>query len=590
MTYAHAVYIALAIFGLGLAYKVSSWFRYRVGIEAEGISPTTRLAAAIRGIVLTILSRKIVTLLKVVALDVILQVRVLRRDRLRWIMHFSIFGGFMGLLLLHALGNYITAKIFSQYQPTLNPFLALRDLFGFLMIVGIGIAIYRRWILKRRRKFTNVQDSYAIAILAVIMISGVLLLGSKIISYTKYEEMVQEYTIQADEQDLKGLEAYWVKEYDLVSPNSREPFDAKTLERGKLMNEMSCLQCHSRPQWAFLSYVAAKVLRPVALPLDRAHVPVVLWHIHFLACVVGLAYLPFSKMFHLISSPISLLANAVMDRNRSEPANIATRQILELDACMHCGACTTRCAVGVIFEEIPNRNILPSEKIGTIKALAAGKKLNPRELGILQEGMYLCTNCYRCTVACPAGINLQDLWFSVRESLLRKGQGEFLVLSPFSLYRGLMSEALDETDYGEAPDRAREAAGDGSHIAVARKAALPLPVGEKDLLGSIGSSIQGNTFSHCYRCVTCSNACPVVRNYPAAVETLGLLPHQIMHAVGLRLWDLVFSAKMLWDCLGCYQCQEHCPQGVCVADVLYELKSLAIARAKEKLSSERQEG
>jgi heterodisulfide reductase subunit C/nitrate reductase gamma subunit len=589
MTNAHAVYIALAIFSLSLAYKVSTWFRYRVGIEAEGISATARLGAAIRGIILTIFSRKVVTLLKVLVLDIVLQVRVLRRDSLRWIMHFFIFTGFMGLLLFHALGDYITAKIFSQYQPTLNPFLALRDFFGLLMIVGIGIAIYRRWVLKKRRKFTNVQDSYAIAILAVIMISGFLLHGSKIISYTRYEQMVKDYTFQADEQDLKGLEAYWVKEYGLVSPKTRAPFAAATLERGKLMNGMSCLQCHSRPQWAPLSYVVAKALTPVALPVDRAHVPQVLWYIHFLACLVGLAYLPFSKMFHLISSPVSLLVNSVMDRNRSDPANIATRQVLELDACMHCGACTSRCAVGVIFEEIPNRNILPSEKIGTIKALAAGKKLSPRELGILQEGMYLCTNCYRCTVACPVGINLQDLWFSVRESLLRKGQGEFLVLSPFSLYRGLMSEALNETDYGRAPDRAREAVCGGHHLAAAPQAASPLPVGGKELLGSIGSSIQGSTFSHCYRCATCSNACPVVRNYPAAAETLGLLPHQIMHAVGLRLWDLVFCAKMLWDCLGCYQCQQHCPQGVCVADVLYELKSLAIARAKEKLAAERQE-
>jgi heterodisulfide reductase subunit C len=33
---------------------------------------------------------------------------------------------------------------------------------------------------------------------------------------------------------------------------------------------------------------------------------------------------------------------------------------------------------------------------------------------------------------------------------------------------------------------------------------------------------------------------------------------------------------MLWDCVTCYQCQEHCPQGVKVTDVLYELKNLAI--------------
>jgi len=33
---------------------------------------------------------------------------------------------------------------------------------------------------------------------------------------------------------------------------------------------------------------------------------------------------------------------------------------------------------------------------------------------------------------------------------------------------------------------------------------------------------------------------------------------------------------MLWDCVTCYQCQEQCPQGVKVTEVLYELKNLAI--------------
>jgi len=36
---------------------------------------------------------------------------------------------------------------------------------------------------------------------------------------------------------------------------------------------------------------------------------------------------------------------------------------------------------------------------------------------------------------------------------------------------------------------------------------------------------------------------------------------------------------MLWDCLTCYQCQEHCPQNVKVTEVLYGLKNLSIKNA-----------
>src|SRR4030042_4681962 len=145
-------------------------------------------------------------------------------------------------------------------------------------------------------------------------------------------------------------------------------------------------------------------------------------------------------MFHMFTSQLSLLANSVMERGKSSPANIATRQAMELDACTHCGTCSLRCSVIIAFEEITNMNIFPSEKIASIKRLASGKELSPQELRQIQEGTYLCTNCYRCTAVCPVGINLQDLWFNVRETLLQKGYPEFLVLSPLSFYRGLMKE------------------------------------------------------------------------------------------------------------------------------------------------------
>lgn len=584
MFYDVALYISLAIFGIGLIYKVSTWFRYTIGTDAADISTSARVLAALKGIILTLLSSKILDLLKVFVLDVLLQIKVLRQDRLRWAMHMCIYLGFMLLLLMHALDNIITAALFEDYSSTVNPYLFLRELSGVVIVLGVAIAVYRRFILKVPRHITSAMDIYAIIILAVIMISGFFLEGTKITSYTRYQDMVEEYTIEADEEELRALESYWVAKFGVVSPNLKGPFDAETLEMGEEAHD-ACVDCHSRPQWGFTGYAVAMITKPVALGLDKADVSTILWYIHFLACFIGLAYLPFSKFFHMFTSPLSLLANAVMDPEKSDPANIATRQVLELDACMHCGTCSVQCRVGVIFQEIPNFNILPSEKIPSIKALAAGKKISSQEIRTIQEGMYLCTNCYNCTVACPAGINLQDLWFNVRESLFQKGIPEFLMLSPFSVYRGLMKETLDQAQYPVPINRTLESvAGNGDLLALQDRT-LPLEPGDHSLLSSLNLAVQSSTFSHCFRCVTCSNACPVVTNYSNPQEVVGLLPHQIMHATGMRLWDLVFSAKMLWDCLGCYQCQEHCPQGVCVADVLYELKNVAITRAIEKMST-----
>ena len=583
MFFTISLYLALAVFGLGLLYKISTWFRYRIGLDAREFSAAERLAAAIKGLALTLLSGKIFTLFRVIILDVLLQIRVLRQDFLRWLMHICLYVGFILLLLMHGLDKFTTAVVFPQYYSTINPFLFLRDLFGFLVIAGIAIALYRRFIMKVPRLCTGGQDYYALIILAVIMISGVLLEATKITSYSKYQEMVDEYTVAADEEELRALETYWVKEFAVVSPTVKAPFDQELLKSGKEAHEMTCAQCHSKPQWAFIGYPTAKIISPIALGLDRANVAKILWYMHFLACWLGLAYLPFSKMFHIFASPLSLLANSVMDKESSIPANIATKQIMELDACTHCGSCTIHCSVGIAFESIPNLNILPSEKIASIKNLASGNHLTEEQIRHMQEGIFLCTNCERCTLVCPVGINLQDMWFSVREALLERGYPEFFMLSPFSYYRGLRRQALVEDGYREPLDRAREAIAAECHLMSPDKL-IPLSPADRAFRGGLSLSAQASTFSVCFGCQTCTTVCPVVANYDNPEETLNLLPHQIMHACGLGVRDLALGANMLWDCLTCYQCQEHCPQGVSVTDVLYELKNEAVKQLRQEAS------
>jgi heterodisulfide reductase subunit C len=260
-------------------------------------------------------------------------------------------------------------------------------------------------------------------------------------------------------------------------------------------------------------------------------------------------------------------------------------QLMELDACMHCRTCSSQCSVAVAFEGIPNINILPSEKIASIRALASGKELTPEEFRNIQEGIYLCTNCYRCTVVCPAGIDSQKLWFDVREILLQKGYPEYLVLSPLSFYRGLMKEEMVQNDYQRPLIQAREAIAAQCDLMKRKDKALPLTPTDRPFQSGLNLSAQAKTFSVCFGCQTCTTVCPVVANYENPQEVLGLLPHQIMHAAGLGLRDLAFGSDMLWDCLTCYQCQEQCPQGVCVTDVLYELKNLAIKYVREKTLS-----
>jgi len=558
-------YPALIIFLLGLIYKIFSWF-------------VRRVRAAAGGLLAVIFSARLLTVVKAVLVDVLLQGRVFKESVARWVAHMLIFYGFMLLLLMHALDTVITEAWFNDYYATVNPFFFLRDLFGAMVLAGVAIAAFRRYVSKPPRLKTGIRDHYAVIILAVIMLSGIGLQGLKITSHSEFTRMVEDYAGLDDEEEIQALETLWVKDYGLVSPNVEgPPFDEDVVDAGREVHEGNCLDCHASAKWAFTGYALAKILAPVAVRLDEAGGVAILWTIHIIACFAGLAYLPFSKMFHIVAAPISLVAGRVMDPQRSAPANILTRQIMELDACTHCGSCSLNCSAGMIYEALGNEYILPSEKMACLKKMVSGKKMDAAQMRAISEGVYLCTNCDRCTVRCPSGIQLKELWYQVREALLTSGPPLAPVLTPFSFARGvLIRETLNAADYGLPIRTAVEfVAGQAAQL-INSDAAIPL----NTLPSAAGRPSPGDdTFSHCFSCQSCTTVCPVVANYPQPEQVLGLLPHQIMCCLGLGLTEMAAGAKMVWDCLTCYQCQENCPQQVEVCDLLYGLKNFVAAKS-----------
>jgi heterodisulfide reductase subunit C/nitrate reductase gamma subunit len=567
-------YTSLVIFLLGLIYKISTWFTKKIGILGKDITTAQRLQSAVRGIASVIFSSKILTLLEAVVLDVLLQRRVLKESVSRWLAHMLIFYGFMLLLLMHALQSVVSEALFSEYYSTLNPFFFLRDFFGGMVLAGVILAAVRRYLAKPQRLRTGGMDHYAIMIVALIMLSGIALEGLKIASHSEFMRMVEDYGGLDDEDEIQALEALWVKEYGTVSPNIEAPYDEELLEAGREVHESSCMDCHASAKWAFNGFAAAKLIKPMALWLDEKDGVTLLWYIHFMACFIGLAYLPFSKMFHLIATPLSLMTNRVMDPAGSLSANILTRQVMELDACTHCGSCSLNCSAAMVFEAIGNEYILPSEKMTLLKQLACGKKLDDAQMRAIQEGVYLCTNCDRCTVRCPSGIRLKELWYSVREALLESGPPLPHVLSPFSFARGLIvKENLPADRYTQPIENARRVV--GGRFVNLMNPDTPIPLNTQTT-AETQPAIKDSTYTHCFSCQSCTTVCPVVENYDDPEQVLGLLPHQIMCSLGLGLTEMASGAGMIWDCLTCYKCQENCPQQVEVCDVLYRLKNTAV--------------
>ena len=568
-------YAALTIFILGLIYKVSTWFIRTIGGSGKRFKPSDRVFYSLNGILSIFFSLKLLPLIQAFVLDVLFLRRVFKENPGRWVAHMLIFYGFMLLLLMHALESVVSEAIFSDYYSTLNPFFFLRDFFGAMVILGVILAIARRYVAKPRRLRTNHMDHYAIAIVAVIMLSGIALEGMKIASYSEFERMVEDYAGLDDEDEIAALETVWVRDYGTVSPNIEAPFDEALLEAGREVHIYNCMDCHASAKWAFSGYAAAKIIKPLALWLDQMDTVTILSYIHIIACFIWLAYLPFSKMFHLIATPLTLMANSIMDPDTSLPANVMTRQILELDACTHCGSCSQNCSAAMVYEAVGNEYILPSEKMGFLKKWVSGKKLNDDQVKAIQEGVYLCTNCDRCTVRCPSGIRLRDLWYTVREDLVSEGPPLAHVLTPYSFARGvIIRNRLAADQYSNPILRARQAVAGRFTELMNRDTAVSLnsPGGD-----SSRPEVSDDTYTACFSCQSCTTVCPVVGNYDNPEQSLGLLPHQIMCSLGLGLVEMASGAGMIWDCLTCYKCQENCPQQVEVCDILYRLKNVAAA-------------
>ncbi len=564
MTFNILLTIALGICVIGLLTRAARWFAGGVTTEDRDLPAKIRIKRTFVTALKAPFGANISAVFKGLVLDGLLQARLFRADRLRWLAHFLIFWGFIPLLILHAMDGSITANLFSGYESTLNPWLFLRNLFGLMVLVGLALAVVRRFTSRSRLK-TTAMDVAPLVLIGAIVCSGFFIEGAKIASRSEFYRMVEEYYGSPESEVVAALEAYWATEYGLAAAEPGLEYPEEQLELGREVNEFSCIACHSRPQSAAVSYGVSRLLTPVSRNKDSGGFVSFAYWLHVLIFFGALTWLPFGRMRHAVTSPLSLIA----DRYRSPAPDAplrAVKRMLAVDACTHCGLCSDNCSVGICASVLNNRYILPSEKLAALGRGPAGGNGDAKSL---LEGLTVCTDCLRCTGVCPVGIDLQDLWDAARDDLLAQGIVDVFALSPLDIHR---SEVFADS-FAAAQER----------LEAFRRGAFG-EAGERDVYdaadygGLLRSAVDDGIFRLCFSCKTCTSSCPILGL--EGLEELGLAPHQIVHATALGLDDLVASSRMLWACTGCYRCQDNCPQGVRVTDLLYAHKNKALARMK----------
>ncbi|MEW6359059.1 MAG: 4Fe-4S dicluster domain-containing protein [Planctomycetota bacterium] len=94
---------------------------------------------------------------------------------------------------------------------------------------------------------------------------------------------------------------------------------------------------------------------------------------------------------------------------------------------------------------------------------------------------------------------------------------------------------------------------------------------DKEFTKKLLDSPVGEFIRRCFACGTCTAGCPI-REVDARYN-----PRRIVRMILYGMKDELLRSDFVWLCANCYTCQERCPQGVCLTDVMRVLRNMAVA-------------
>ncbi len=312
------------------------------------------------------LPSRIVTATKIVASNE----KQFNRDFVGGLMHAFIMWGFLTLLIATTIlfididfyqvitGNsYWVGDFYLSYQ-------LVTDALGLLFVVGLSIALWRRYITRSHRlwgKHTNWEDAFLLWSLFLLGIGGFLLEGLRIIG--------------------QGPESV-----------------------------------------SFVGTAMALGLAGIGIDASlAAFVYPVAWWSHTLLAFIFIAAVPYAKPFHMLSSFANVVTRDAkagarlpgipsdLDATNAESINdFSWKELLDQDACTKCGRCTSVCPA-----KASGRPLDPRDVILDLKAYRQSRDTGGDQKPIIADGddsvintetMESCMACMACMDACPVEI------------------------------------------------------------------------------------------------------------------------------------------------------------------------------------------
>lgn len=294
--------VMLGLFGLELFFVLSVWLKARVpGLPADA-SRWRKLGATIGFSLGIIFSRRIFMLLKALVVDGMVHRRLYNTDLRRWLIHISVFGSWLALGIVSTITGIVVEFLplfgMSPEKAASLPLVGhlfhadvwwvalVNELLGLIVMAGMLLVIYRRYILKDPQLRTFPADNVFIALLTLIAFSGF---------------PAEVFRLLADYTTAAGV----------FAP------DPAMISSDKLPVVLYSVW---GPQWGFTGYLSATLLGALKIsPGVWAVLHNVFFWLHFVIVTALLYYMPFSRFFHVIMSPVIVSYNTLLAQESSAP-------------------------------------------------------------------------------------------------------------------------------------------------------------------------------------------------------------------------------------------------------------------------------
>ena len=313
-------------------------------------------------------------------------------DPYAWIMHLAIFWGMVFLALGTALATIdwdVTHLLFNFQFLKGSFYLAFEvvlDIFGLALIIGLLLALFRRYILKPERLKMTFFPTFPLDSLFLIIILLVIALTGFLIEATRL-------AVQ-------------------------------------------------KPQWQWWSPVGSTLamILPVNSESSLRSAHLIFWITHAISSFIFIAAIPYTKAFHLVSSAVNIFL-----RNLNPPGELKVtsssgvrlisdftwRQLLQFSSCTWCGRCQEKCPASQSGYSLSPRNLIlklftylknngTTDHSRTTEDFVSGLHgtvVEPSEL-------WACTTCRACEEVCPVFIEHPRSIIDLRRCLVAEGAVE----------------------------------------------------------------------------------------------------------------------------------------------------------------------